>query len=246
MSGSARHLFIDVLQLSQRENTILELRSKVNVLESTLSKQLKLQAQARDQPTGGPAENSSLIDPANWASMATDRSSSPALGPPVLRPVQKRDTAMNAPPVLTAATATKTPAVPRHPQVTPAAPGPPTNVTVLPSRTPAYQRPQRIVAALKPAQPSAGPSAASTNARQMLPPQTNKTRFSKLARSSSELSDVPSPGYKNKSPTRVRLGKRTERPDVSPLLEDDVPPKPPKRQVSLSLPLMKTCCSSSH
>ncbi|KAI0796712.1 hypothetical protein C8Q75DRAFT_862536 [Abortiporus biennis] len=59
-------------ELRRRDNTIIELRSRINLLESSLSKHLKTQAQAKAQ-----ADNRSLIDPATWAS--SERSSSPSV-----------------------------------------------------------------------------------------------------------------------------------------------------------------------
>ncbi|THH32922.1 hypothetical protein EUX98_g1277 [Antrodiella citrinella] len=189
--------------LRRRDNTILELRSKISILESTLSKHLK--SQAKIQASSG-VENRSLIDPATWAS--SDRSS-PPVGPPVLRvgPPERR--------LSNSYLAVKTPAVPRRPQA-PAIVIPSVQATPLPTRTPAISRPPL---ALKSAM---GPS----NARDDNPVKTNKPKFGKLARSSSDLSeseDSDPPGCKDRSP--VKLGKRHDRPEA-PFLDEEVPPRP--------------------
>lgn len=184
----------------------MELRSKVNVLESTLSKHLK--SQAKIQTSSG-FENRSLIDPATWAS--SDRSSPPA-GPPILRPVHPERKPSNS------NLATKTPAVPRRPQV-PVAPTvlvPSDQATPLLARTPA---PKRLPLALKAPRPP--------NARADDGFNASKPKFGKLARSSSELSqiqDFDPPACNDKSP--VNLGKRNERPEP---FEENAP-KPVKRR----------------
>ncbi|KAH8105890.1 hypothetical protein BXZ70DRAFT_1004194 [Cristinia sonorae] len=195
--------------LRRRDNTILELRSKINILESTLSKHLK--SQAKIQASSG-VVNRSLIDPTTWAS--SDRSSSPAgIGPLVLRPAPERETN-------TLNIAVKTPAVPRRPD---APPMPTIHTTPLPTRTPAHGRPPL---AQKPAIVSAANARASVKA-----PTVNRPRFTKLAQKSSDgssdISDTEDVGCRKRSP--VILGKRDERPESPPPAEKEITPKQPKR-----------------
>ncbi|KZT74344.1 hypothetical protein DAEQUDRAFT_660525 [Daedalea quercina L-15889] len=66
--------------LRRRDNTIKELRAKMHVLESTLAKHLKAQAQTQAKMPPPAAENRSMINPAAWTS-SDPSSSPPASGP---------------------------------------------------------------------------------------------------------------------------------------------------------------------
>ncbi|KAK7695898.1 hypothetical protein QCA50_000537 [Cerrena zonata] len=65
-------------ELRRRDNTVAELRARINLLEATLAKHLKSQAKLQGVPGIG---NRSLIDPATWTS-SSEHSSSPLVPPP--------------------------------------------------------------------------------------------------------------------------------------------------------------------
>ncbi|CAL1700791.1 unnamed protein product [Somion occarium] len=198
-------------ELRRRDNTIAELRSRINLLEATLAKHLKSQAKAQVTTGGG---NGSLIDPTSWTS--SDRSSSPFVPANAANEAEPQDGETN----------TSKPASDSSRRPILGNMLPPVLTTPLQASRPAdVYRPSAIQVPRTPA-PVAIRKTPATNRSAHSP---SKPIFGRLARGCSDDIEEFEPELSPLSPPPVKLGKRSKPDAPSTPANARSPPRQTKR-----------------